>query len=153
MIRGCVPKKLLVYASGFRRRLRGRRGLRLDASSAPRFDWAALIAAKDAEIARLEAAYHDRLRRGGRAALRRRARRSPTRTGVRLATGAEYSAKHLLIATGGRPVVPDLPGAELGITSNEMFELETPAEAHADRRRRLCRLRVRRHHERPRHRR
>ena len=63
VIRGCVPKKLLVYASRFRRRVRGRGRLRLDASAEPDFDWATLIANKDREIARLEAAYTANLER------------------------------------------------------------------------------------------
>ena len=90
----------------------------------PRFDWSALIAAKDAEISRLEAVYHDRLRRAGVQLCAARATvLDPHR--VRLANGAEYTASHLLIATGGGPCVPAIPGAELGITSNEIFDLET----------------------------
>ena len=78
--------------------------------------------------------------------------RSSTRTGSRLATGAEYSREAPPRSPpAAAPCVPDIPGAELGITSNEMFDLEAQPEAAADRRRRLHRLRVRRHHERPRH--
>ena len=121
VIRGCVPKKLLVYASGFRDAFEDAAGFGWSVDK-PTFDWPALVAAKDAEIARLEAVYHDTLKRVGVEPFRARATVTDAHC-VRLATGAEYSAKHLLIATGARPFVPELPGAELGITSNEMFGL------------------------------
>ena len=121
VIRGCVPTKLLVHAGGFADAFADAAGFGWSVEP-PRFDWAALIAAKDAEIARLEAAYHDRLRRAGVQLFRARATLSDAH-GVRLATGAGYSARHILVATGARPSVPDLPGAEHGITSNEMFGL------------------------------
>ncbi len=121
VIRGCVPKKLLVYASGFRDAFEDAAGFGWSVEK-PTFDWPALVAAKDAEIARLEAVYHDTLKRVGVEPFRARATVTDAHC-VRLATGAEYSAKHLLIATGARPFVPELPGAELGITSNEMFGL------------------------------
>ena len=121
VIRGCVPKKLLVYASGFRDAFEDAAGFGWSVEK-PTFDWPALVAAKDAEIARLEAVYHDTLKRVGVELFRARATVTDAHC-VRLATGAEYSAKHLLIATGARPFVPELPGAELGITSNEMFGL------------------------------
>ena len=150
VIRGCMPKKLLVYASGFADAFDDAAGYGWTVG-APRFDWPALIAAKDAEIARLEAAYHDRLRRAGVQlfAARGDRRRPAPRCASRPARNTPPS--HLLVATGGRPFVPDIPGAELGITSNEIFDLETQPKRMLDRRRRLCRLRVRRHHERPRH--
>ncbi len=123
VIRGCIPKKLMVYASAFSDAFEDAAGYGWTVG-APSFDWAALVAAKDAEIARLEASYRDRLRKAGVALCGARATIVDQHT-VRLATGAEYSAKHLLVATGGHPVVPDIPGADLSITSNEIFDLET----------------------------
>ena len=122
VIRGCVPKKLMVYASGFRDAFEDAAGYGWSVGE-PVFDWARFLAAKDAEIARLEAVYHDLLKASGVALFGTRAVvADPHR--VRLATGAEYSAKHILIATGGAPVLPEIPGIEHAVTSNEMFELE-----------------------------
>ncbi len=123
VIRGCVPKKLMVYASGFSDAFEDAAGYGWTVGE-PSFSWKAFIAAKNAEIARLEAAYHDLLRRAGVQLFSVRATvADPHR--VRLANDAEYRARHILIATGASPVMPDIPGAELAISSNEMFELET----------------------------
>ena len=121
VIRGCVPKKLLVYAASFRDAFEDARAFGWTVEP-PRFDWATLIAAKDAEVARLEAIYHANLKRAGVETFMARATLADAHT-VTLATGAVYRAKHILVATGGRAVVPDVPGAALGITSNEMFGL------------------------------
>lgn len=121
VIRGCVPKKLLVNAAGFLDAFEDAAGFGWSVGT-PRFDWPTLIAAKDAEISRLEAAYHGTLSRAGVQLFASRATiLDPHR--VRLATGADYAVKHILIATGAAPRLPDIPGAELGITSNEIFDL------------------------------
>jgi glutathione reductase (NADPH) len=67
---------------------------------------------------------------------------------VRLADGSTKTAKHILIATGGRPERPGMPNDHLGIVSDDIFNLETLAQAAPDRRRRLHRLRIRGYHER-----
>jgi glutathione reductase (NADPH) len=121
VIRGCVPKKLMVYASGFSETFEDAAGYGWTVGPA-HFDWARFMAAKDREIARLEGIYKSVLDRAKATVFRERATIvDPHR--VRLASGAEVTTKHILIATGGRPSVPDIPGAELGITSDGMFEL------------------------------
>lgn len=122
VIRGCVPKKLMVYASGFADAFEDSAGFGWDVET-PSFDWSKLISAKDSEISRLEAIYHTNLQKAGVQIFGSRAILLDAHR-IRLATGAEYSAKHILVATGGAPFVPDIPGAELGVTSNEMFDLE-----------------------------
>ena len=123
VIRGCVPKKLMVYASAFRDAFEDAAGYGWSLGAEPRFDWGRFVAAKDREIGRLEAIYHDRLRHAGVSTFRSRATLlDPHR--VRLATGAEHTARHILIATGGAPLRPEFPGADLVVTSNEMFDLE-----------------------------
>jgi glutathione reductase (NADPH) len=122
VIRGCVPKKLMVFASAFSAAFADAAGFGWRVGES-RFDWQALIAAKDAEIARLEALYHGNLRKAGVQLFGSRARLADAHR-VQLATGAEYTARHVLIATGGRPALPDFPGAEHVISSNEIFDLE-----------------------------
>ncbi len=121
VIRGCVPKKLMVYASGFSDAFEDARGFGWEVGPT-RFDWARFRGAKDVEIARLEGVYRAGLIRAGARPFDARATLvDPHR--VRLSDGTEYSAKHVLIATGGWPVVPSIPGAEFAVTSNEMFDL------------------------------
>lgn len=121
VIRGCVPKKLFVYASSFADVFEDARGFGWSVEDV-RFDWGAFRSARDAEVARLEAAYRDRLTDAGVRIHTTRAVVADAHR-VRLADGREITASHILVATGGRPSVPDLPGAELGITSNEIFTL------------------------------
>ena len=122
VIRGCVPKKLLVYASRFNDlfEVAGSFGWSVDAE----FDWPTLIANKDKEIARLEAAYVAALEKPGVEIFRERAVLTGP-NGVRMVkSGTEIEAKTILLATGGHPRIPDIPGKELGITSNEAFDLK-----------------------------
>ena len=123
VIRGCVPKKLMVYASHFAEDFEDARGYGWTVEGA-RFDWGTLIANKDREIERLSQAYRRGLTNAGVQILEERATIIGPNA-VRLASGREISAKHILIATGGKPWLPDdLPGVEHTITSNEVFHLQ-----------------------------
>ena len=122
VIRGCVPKKLLVYASGFSSAFDDARGFGWSVGRR-KFDWNALISAKDRELERLEGIYRSNLERAGVEVFNCRAEVADPHS-VRLATGDRHVAKHVLVATGGSPYVPDVPGAEHAITSNEVFHLD-----------------------------
>jgi len=122
VIRGCVPKKLMVYASHFAEAFHDAQGFGWTVGET-RFDWSALIAAKDREIARLEGLYEKNVAAAGAEIFAMRATVADPHA-VRLADGRVKSARHILIATGGHPVKPDIPGAALAITSNEIFHLE-----------------------------
>jgi len=127
VIRGCVPKKLFVLASRFADEFRDAAGFGWRVPEAS-FSWQALVAAKDKEIARLESAYAANLERSGVTILPLRAELAGEQT-VRLADGRSVSTGRVLIATGGQPVKPHVPGAELAITSNEVFHLESLPKA------------------------
>jgi len=123
VIRGCVPKKLFVYAARYRDLFELAPTFGWDVGT-PTFDWPTLVANKDKEIARLEKAYVSGLE-GAKAELIRDRALVTGPNSVRLVgSGRELEAKTILIATGGHPHVPDIPGKELGITSNEAFHLE-----------------------------
>jgi glutathione reductase (NADPH) len=122
VLRGCVPKKLYVYASRFADDFRDAAGFGWSVPEA-KFDWPKLVAAKDKEIWRLSDAYRDNLMRSGAKLVEERATVvDPHR--VRLAGGAEVSAGHILIASGSRPtLLPGVEGLEHTITSDEIFDL------------------------------
>ena len=122
VIRGCVPKKLFVYASRFSDmyEIAGSFGWTVNAT----FDWPTLVANKDKEIARLEAAYVAGLEKPGVEIIRDRAVITGPNSVKLLKDGRELSTRYILVATGGHPHIPDIPGKELGITSNEAFHLE-----------------------------
>ena len=122
VIRGCVPKKLLVYASRFSHEFEDAAGFGWTVSGA-KFDWPTLIANKDKEIARLEAAYHANLARASVEIAESRAVVEDARTLRLLKTGARVHAETILLANGAHPVLPLIPGAEHAITSNEAFQL------------------------------
>src|SRR5689334_10553816 len=122
VIRGCVPKKLLVYASRFSHEFEDAAGYGWTVPD-PTFHWPALIANKDREIARLEAAYIATLERYNVVLVKSRAVLENANT-VRLATGASVRAKTILISTGAWPHMgPAIPGREHAISSNEAFHL------------------------------
>ncbi|WP_336097490.1 glutathione-disulfide reductase [Roseovarius sp. CH_XMU1461] len=122
VIRGCVPKKLMVYASEFPGAIKqaAEYGWTVHAGG---FDWGAFRSKLHAELDRLEGVYRKILGSNGVETYDVRATVKDAHT-VRLSTGEEKTAKHILVATGGRPVKPDMPGAEHGITSNDIFHLE-----------------------------
>ena len=124
VIRGCVPKKLFVYASKFAEEFEDAVGFGWTTEKVS-FDWATLIANKDKEIDRLNKAYIRNLEASGAEIIHERA----TVTGpnsVVLASGRTVTARYILVATGARPFVPrHVPGSELAITSNEAFHLES----------------------------
>lgn len=122
VIRGCVPKKLMVYASGFADAFADAQGFGWSVGPA-HFDWGRFMAAKDAEIARLEGLYQATLRQAGVSLFAARATLVSPHD-VDLATGARYSARHILVATGGRPARPEFPGAEHLVTSDGVFALD-----------------------------
>ncbi|HLJ01415.1 MAG TPA: glutathione-disulfide reductase [Bradyrhizobium sp.] len=122
VIRGCVPKKLLVYASHIHHEIEDAAGFGWSIPQAT-FDWPTLIANKDKEIARLEAAYTANVEKSGARVLKTRAVFEDAHT-VRLSTGETVRSKYVLIATGGTPSHgAAIPGIEHVISSNEAFHL------------------------------
>ena len=124
---GCIPKKLFSYAAHFREDFETAAAYGWDVGE-PRFDWPTLLASKDREILRLNGVYERVLSLAGVHILRGRA----TVLGPHEVSfeGKRHTAKHILVATGSWPQIPDIPGRELAITSNEAFHLERlPARA------------------------
>ena len=124
VIRGCVPKKLLVYASRFAEEFEDAAGYGWTVPK-PKFDWPTLIANKDREIDRLEAAYTSNLERSKVSIVKSRAVLVDQHTVRLTATGQTVRAKHILIATGGSPSLgKDIEGHDHVISSNESFHLK-----------------------------
>ncbi|MBC7905169.1 MAG: FAD-dependent oxidoreductase, partial [Rhodospirillaceae bacterium] len=120
VMRGCVPKKLLVYGAHFAEDIADAEGFGWTVGPVS-FDWARLIVAKNAELNRLETVYNRILRDNGVTLLSGRGVIIDPHT-VEVA-GERYSTERILVATGGRPSLPELPGIEFAITSNEALDL------------------------------
>lgn len=124
VIRGCVPKKLFVYASQFPEHFEDAVGYGWDVGKSS-FDWKKLIEAKDKEISRLEGLYRKGLENSKVEIFASRAELIDAHTIELKADGRRVTADQILIATGGHPSVHDaLPGNEYCISSNEAFHLE-----------------------------
>ncbi|MEM8740239.1 MAG: glutathione-disulfide reductase [Pseudomonadota bacterium] len=121
VIRGCVPKKLMVYASAFSELFEDAAGFGWEVGEC-QFHWDKLCAARDAEVTRLEGLYEAGLHGAGATTFHSRATLADAHT-VRLASGETVSASHILVATGGWPVMPDIPGIDQAISSNEVFHM------------------------------
>ena len=118
---GCVPKKLLVYGAHYAEDLEQASAYGWTTGEAS-FDWATLIANKDREINRLNGIYRNLLVNSGVVLHEGHARLTgPHEVEI---NGQRYTAEHIMIATGGWPVIPDIPGREHAISSNEAFFLK-----------------------------
>ncbi|MEJ1997757.1 MAG: glutathione-disulfide reductase [Maritimibacter sp.] len=122
VIRGCVPKKLMVFASHYGPAVEEARRYGWDYEGGS-FNWDKFRPKLHAELDRLEGIYRTNLGKSGATIYNARATLKDAHT-VALSTGEEVTAKHILLATGGVPYVPTTPGAEMAITSNEVFSLE-----------------------------
>ncbi|MEP4199032.1 MAG: glutathione-disulfide reductase [Aliishimia sp.] len=121
VIRGCVPKKLMVFASEYGQMPELARSYGWDIQDG-NFDWQAFKVKLNAELDRLEGIYRNLLKNSGVESFDARATLKDAHT-VSLSDGREVTAKHILIASGGRPVRPEIPGAELGIVSDDIFHI------------------------------
>ena len=122
VIRGCVPKKLLVYGAHFAEDLSDARRFGWDVPDC-KFDWPTLRDNVQDEVTRLEAIYAETLGNQHVDVFKERAVLTGKQS-VTLASGRTIIAKTILIATGGWPVRPEFPGSEHGITSNDVFDLD-----------------------------
>ncbi|MDP1640800.1 MAG: glutathione-disulfide reductase [Phenylobacterium sp.] len=124
VIRGCVPKKFMVYASEYAGHFKTAEAYGWSFGEAPRFDWPSFLAEKDKEIARLSGIYVTNLQNAGAELVHAKARLVDAHTVELVGKDKTVTAGRILIATGGRPWVPkDLPGIEHVITSDEAFHI------------------------------
>lgn len=121
VIRGCVPKKLMVFASGYDDMVEEAAAYGWDHKKGP-FNWPTFQTRLNKELDRLEGVYRKLLSGSGVETFDQRATIKDAHT-VALADGTTKTAKHILIATGGHPVRPDMPNADLGIVSDDIFDL------------------------------
>jgi glutathione reductase (NADPH) len=123
VIRGCVPKKLMVYASRYADEFADAAGFGWSVPE-PTFDWRKLTVAKETEITRLSTIYRANLEKSGVRLIESRATVEDDHTVRIVADGRKITAKYILVATGAHPnLVPAIPGLEHTITSNEIFDL------------------------------
>lgn len=128
VIRGCVPKKLMIFASETPEMVAQAQGYGWSAQAGG-FDWAVFRDKLHAELSRLEAAYTRNYEAAGGVLFKQRATVVDPHT-VELADGSRHSAKHILIAVGGRPQMPGIEGEDLGLISDDLFDLAAiPARA------------------------
>lgn len=129
VIRGCVPKKLMVFASSVPGAIAEARGFGWPQADSGSFDWAAFRQTLDADLSRLEGVYTAGLRKAAVTIHYGHARLVDPHT-VEMDDGTRVTARHILVAAGGEPQRPDIPGAELGLISDDLFTLDTiPARA------------------------
>ncbi|BEP39785.1 glutathione-disulfide reductase [Variovorax sp. V15] len=119
---GCIPKKLYSYAAGYAESFEEAAGYGWTLSEAPQFDWARLKAQRAKEITRLNGIYASLLKNAGVTLVTGWAQLVDPHT-VEV-DGKRHTARHLLVATGGTPFVPDIQGREHIVTSDAMFDLE-----------------------------
>lgn len=119
---GCIPKKLYSYAAHYAKDFADARGYGWQFPAPPVFDWDTLVANQSKEISRLNTIYQSLMTGAGAEVFHERASLLDTHT-VQL-QNRTVSAKEILIATGGWPFVPQFPGSQLAITSNEIFSLD-----------------------------
>jgi glutathione reductase (NADPH) len=117
---GCVPKKLFVYAAQFQDQFDAAAGFGWTVGKST-FSWSSLIANKNQEIGRLHAVYNNQLQKSGVRIIFGRAQVLDAHTVV--VDGVEFSSERILISTGGWPIVPDMPGKQHIVTSNDLFFL------------------------------
>ncbi|MTH65170.1 glutathione-disulfide reductase [Paracoccus shanxieyensis] len=123
VIRGCVPKKLMIFASQAEAHAAEARGYGWAGAQAGAFDWQSFHKKLDAELTRLEGAYTGGLAAANVEIHKSRAKLYDAHT-VELADGQRLTAKHILIAVGGRPQLPGFEGEELGLISDDLFLMD-----------------------------
>ncbi|KAK8635844.1 hypothetical protein V6N13_004559 [Hibiscus sabdariffa] len=126
VLRGCVPKKLMVYASKYSHEFHESNGFGWKYDTKPKHDWSTLVANKNAELQRLTGIYKNILNNAGVTLIEGRGKIvDPHTVDV---DGKLYTARHILISVGGRPFIPKIPGSEYAIDSDAALDLSTKPE-------------------------